>query len=70
MKKKADTSSAKKKDIFELSDEQLENVVGGQSPEAFEMWRVKYINEHCANLKDDSLVDEIVISFLPCSGNY
>ena len=70
MRKKDDTNRIKRTDISELSDEQLENVVGGQTPEAFEIWRVKHVNEHSANLKEGSSVEEIVISFSSCSGNY
>jgi len=44
--------------------------VGGQSPETFEIWRVKRVNEYRANLKDASSVDETVISFSSHSGNY
>ena len=31
-------------DVNELSDEQLEDVIGGQSPEAFSLWRVEMMN--------------------------
>jgi bacteriocin-like protein len=29
----------------ELSDEELENVIGGQSPSAFDHWRCELLNE-------------------------
>ena len=29
----------------ELTDDQLENVIGGASPSAFNLWRVKMVNE-------------------------
>jgi len=32
-------------DNRELTDEELSNVIGGQSREAFDLWRVKLINE-------------------------
>jgi hypothetical protein len=35
-------------EAVELTDEQLENVVGGMTREKFEDWRVDMINEHAS----------------------
>jgi bacteriocin-like protein len=36
----------------ELTDEQLENVIGGASSQRFNLWRVKIINERDKNATD------------------
>jgi len=37
-------------EAVELTDEQLEHVIGGQTREKFEEWRVDMINDHFAGL--------------------
>ena len=38
--------------IKELSDEELDNVIGGQPSRQFEAYRAKLINEYNINIKD------------------
>jgi len=40
----------------ELTDDELELVIGGQSREQFELWRINLINEGCAEFRKKSQI--------------
>ena len=42
---------------MELTDEQLEYVIGGASPERFNRWKVDIVNEHLADGVTDGCVN-------------
>ena len=47
---------------MELTDEQLEYVIGGASPERFSRWKVDIVNEHLADGVVDGYVNNPLLS--------